>query len=323
MKTTKKQPKKAPAKNLRPETGAKTRQLKKPDYRSFRLQKRIKHPGPKLVGSFKLFKQSTKLLLANKKLFLGIVLVYLVLTLVLVKGFGSGNNLPQVKSTLEGAFTGGTGKIISTVAVFSFLVGSSGSATTDAAKAYQSILLISVSLVIIWALRQVHASKKVGVRDAFYKGMYPIVPFMLVLIIISLQLLPLLAGAGLYSLVSVNGLAVTVAEQVVWILLFAMLALLSLYMITSSAFALYIVTLPDVRPLQALRSARELVRYRRWTIMRKVLFLPLALMVIGIIIMVPLIMFLTPVAEWVFFALTMVSVALVHSYMYGLYRELL
>ena len=54
-------------------------------------------------------------------------------------------------------------------------------------------------------------------------------------------------------------------------------------------FALYIVTLPDMTPMKALRSARELVRYRRWTVLRKVLFLPLMLLVVAAIIMVPII----------------------------------
>jgi hypothetical protein len=94
-------------------------------------------------------------------------------------------------------------------------------------------------------------------------------------------------------------------------------------MVSSSIFALYIVTLPDVTPMQALRSARELVRYRRWSIARKVLFLPVSLLVIAAVIMVPVILLVTPASEWVFFILSMLSIAVIHSYMYSLYRELL
>ena len=71
------------------------------------------------------------------------------------------------------------------------------------------------------------------------------------------------------------------------------LALLSLYMICSSLFALYIVTLPNVTPMKALRSARQLVLHRRFLVLRKILFMPLALLVLGAIIMIPLIIFLT------------------------------
>lgn len=258
------------------------------------------------------------------KLFGGIVLVYLILTIVLVKGLGVGSsNVPQLKQTLQGLFRGTGGQLTTGFTLFGLLLGQSGSASSDVAGAYQSILLIVVSLVLIWALRQTMAGSKVGIKESFYKGLYPLVPFLLVLIVIGLQFIPLFLGSFLYSTVFGLGLAVTPPEKVIWILIFVLLALLTLYMITSSIFALYIVTLPDVKPMQALRSARELIRHRRWTIARKVLFLPVSLLVLAAVIMVPVIIFITPASEWVFFLLSMFVLAIIHSYMYHLYRELL
>ncbi len=94
-------------------------------------------------------------------------------------------------------------------------------------------------------------------------------------------------------------------------------------MISSSIFALYIVTLPDMTPLKALRSARELVKGRRWAVILRLLSLPVILLIVAAIIMVPIIIVLTPVAQWVFFLLTMFTLVAVHAYMYTLYRELL
>ncbi len=54
-------------------------------------------------------------------------------------------------------------------------------------------------------------------------------------------------------------------------MIFFLLAMLTLIYVKSSLFALYIVTLPDMTPMKALRSARELARYRRWTVLRKIL----------------------------------------------------
>jgi hypothetical protein len=164
---------------------------------------------------------------------------------------------------------------------------------------------------------------KVTVKDAYYKSLYPLIPFLLVLLVISLQLLPLAAANGLYSLVIGGGLAVTALEKTLWLILLFLFVLLSLYMITSSIFALYIVTLPDMKPMQALRSARELVRHRRWTVMRKVIFLPFALLVLAGLVSIPVILFLAPLAEAVFFIASMFGVAITHAYMYTLYRELL
>ena len=39
--------------------------------------------------------------------------------------------------------------------------------------------------------------------------------------------------------------------------------------------------------------------------------------------MVPIIIVLTPLAQWVFFLLTMFTLVAIHAYMYTLYRELL
>src|SRR5690606_28518012 len=118
----------------------------------------------------------------------------------------------------------------------------------------QMLLLLIASLAIIWALRKTHGDVKVRARDAFYQGMYPLIPFILVLLVIGLQLLPLLLGSSLYSLVTTNGIAVHAIEQTAWLLLFGGLSLLSLYMLSSSLFALYIVTLPNMTPMKALRS---------------------------------------------------------------------
>ncbi|HTB49059.1 MAG TPA: hypothetical protein VK712_03175, partial [Verrucomicrobiae bacterium] len=158
---------------------------------------------------------------------------------------------------------------------------------------------------------------------AYYRGMYPLIPFILVLIVVGLQLIPFLIGSALYSLIVTNGIATNLPEKLVCALIFALFALWSLYMISSSLFALYIVTLPDMTPRKALRSARELVRHRRWTALRKILCLPIILLLAAAIIMLPIIIWLTPLAQWIFFILTMFAVVAVHAYMYTLYRELL
>jgi len=105
--------------------------------------------------------------------------------------------------------------------------------------------------------------------------------------------------------------------------LFALLALLSLYMVSSSVFALYIVTLPDMTPMRALRSARDLVANRRWSVVRKIIIIPIIFLVLAAVIMIPVILFLTPIAPWMMFALFMIAIAIFHSYMYALYRALL
>jgi len=299
----------------------KVRKLKQPTYTSFKVSKRIKHLVI-LPSAWKLTKTTAELLWSNRRIFTGLTLIYGLLNVVLAQGLG-GTDVSELKNQLGEIFTGNYGSLASSLIIFTSLVGSAGNSSSDLAGAYQLFLALIASLAIIWALRQIIAGSKFRLRDAFYRGMYPLIPFILVLLVIGLQLIPLAIGSTLYSLVISNGIAVLAIEKILWAVLFALLALLSLYMISSSIFGLYIATLPDMTPIKALRSARQLVRYRRWTVLRKILFLPVVLLAVAAVIMLPIIIWLTPLAKYVFFLLTMFSLTVVHGYIYTLYRELL
>lgn len=277
----------------------------------------------RLSSVWQLTQSTGNLLWEHRRLFITITIVYGLLNLLLVRGLASDTNLTELKDQLNSIFTGNFGALASSLSIFALLVGSAGNASSETAAAYQLFLALIVSLAVIWALRQAMAGAQVRAKDAYYKGMYPLVPFTLVLMVVGLQLIPLLIGSALYSVVINNGIAVLFLEKALWAALFGLLASVTLYMLSSSLFALYIVTLPDMTPVKALRSARELVRNRRWTVLRKILFLPLLLLVLSAVIMLPIIILITPAAQWVFFLLTMFSTVAVHAYMYTLYRELL
>ncbi len=302
---------------------AKPRRLKIPRYRSLKLSKRIKHPAPKLPNVLRLFQAALVRLKKGWRLFGGIILIYGLLTIILVRGFGGGLNLGGLKDNLHQLSQGRWSQLSTGVTLFGVLLGSAGSSANGTASIYQTILMIVISLVLIWSLRQQQANNKITMRSAFYNSMYPLIPFLLVLMVIGLQLIPLAIGSSIFNLVITNGIAVSFIEKFVWGLLFFCLSLLSLYMLSSSIFALYIVTLPDMTPLRALRSARQLVRYRRWTVLRKIVLLPVLLLLAAGVIMVPLIILLTSLAQWIFFICTMAALAIIHSYVYTLYRELL
>ena len=314
---------KATAVKVRPKLQAqKPRRLMGRYYQSLHLSPHIKHTA-KLPSAWKLAERAVRHIWQHKRLFIAITVVYGLLNLLLVRGLSNTNDISTLKTQLNQYFTGDFASLASGLTVFVTLLGSSGNGSSNTAGAYQFFLLLLASLAIIWALRQTAAGISIRMRDAYYRGMYPVVPFILVLVVIGLQLLPMLIGLSLYTLVVSNGIAVLGIEKLTWGLLALALTILSLYLICSSIFALYIVTLPDMTPLKALRSARDLVRYRRWVLLRKLLFLPLILIVVAAIIMLPIIFWLTPLAQWVFFVLTMFAVLAVNAYMYTLYRELL
>src|SRR5579872_6308461 len=102
--------KKAPTRKASPRKPAATkaapkravaRQLKQPHYRSFRLQRRVKAAGADLASSFHLLSRAFRPLWQSWRLFLGIVLVYGLLNLILVRGLSGGVNISSAKSTLD------------------------------------------------------------------------------------------------------------------------------------------------------------------------------------------------------------------------------
>lgn len=301
----------------------KPRQLKAPSYSSFRLQRRIKPLQPKMPSAPAVFRRAARLLTSYWKVFLGIIAIYGVLNALFVQSFSGAGDITATKDLLDEVFGGGAQQLITSTSIFVYLLGSSGNGGSEIAGAYQMMLTLIVSLALVWMLREAYAGNRARIRDAFYRGMYPLVPFLLVLCVIIIQLIPLATGLFLYNIATTQGIAVVAIEQALWFVFLCLSALLSFYWLSSSLFALYIVCLPDMTPLKALRAARELVRFRRWTVMRKILFLPFMLVVVSALVMLPVILFATPLAPWVFFILSMLILPLVHSYMYTLYRELL
>ncbi len=295
-----------------------------PTHRSFRLSnKRLKQHQP-IAGVARLFKDAISVVGHNKKLFFGIAALNAVLALLFIQGLGSSFNIADFKQQIQEELSSeDVNQFGVAVTLFGYLVGTASSSANQVGGAYQIILTVITSLAVIWAVRQIKSGERPSFRDSFYKGMYPLIPFMLILLVIGLQLIPILIGNIIFNTVLQNGLAVTILEQIVWFLLFLLLGLLSFYMIISSFFSLYIVTLPDMTPVKALRSARELVLHRRFSITLKVLALPVVLSLISALIFIPMIIIFAPAVQILFLLTSAFSLVFIHIYMYLLYRSLI
>lgn len=313
-KTIVKQPK-----ELKP--GAKQR--KKPKYKTFRLHKRIKHHAPPLPSWWILLKKSWALMKANKKQIAVFAAVYGFLNLLLVRGFSSPVDIEGLQESFREVIGEDSAGLAAGFTAFGLLINASTQGSSEVAQVYQTFLLVIASLALIWLYRQQQAGNLVSMKLAFYRGMYPFIPFILVLLVIGLQLLPALIGNFLFSTVISAGLAVSGLEQILWLLFYITTLLLSLYMVSSSAIALYVVTLPEMTPMVALRQARELVRYRRFSVLRKSIAIILVIFALLVVVVLPVIFIAPVLAEWMFFAVTVLGIPLVIGYMFSLYRELL
>jgi len=276
-----------------------------------------------MPNSFRILGRGLMMLRNHWEVFGGLFLIYALLNSMLALTSLLNINLAQTKADLE--FTNqGQGSQIGTGIVLaeSLLSGGVGVAG-GIAGAYQTALFIIMSLAIVWALRQLAAGSKIRVRDALYNSSYPLVQVLLIMVVLSIQILPAAIGASLITSLLIGGVVVVAWQQyVVGFVVFLLMAW-SVYLLISSVIALYIATLPGMTPLKALRSAKDIVRYRRAEVLRKLLFLPFILMVVGSFILVPLSLLLPFAATLVFFIMGMVILPIAHAYLYTLYRELI
>jgi len=312
---------KSSAKNVRSAESTRMRKVTKKQAKT--KAKKDAHGRQPLPSSFKLTAQVFKICREFWKPLGGIVLVYLILNIVFASGVSSiSSTVDTIKADLNNTgihahplFSGASG--------FLTLVGSSGASSSATGSTLQSVLVVVESLVIIWALRHLLAGRKISIKQAYYSAMTPLVPFLLVVSFIFLQLLPVVFGSIALSAVASSVGTLGGVWSVFFGLILFSLAAWSIYMVSASIFAIYIVTLPNMKPRDALRSARNLVKFRRWLIIRRVLFLPLALLVVTGAIIIPLILYVTFLVTPVFYVLSMLVILFVHAYLYSLYRGLL
>lgn len=292
---------------------------KKKKYRSFRLQKKIK-PEPRYIPtSFGLIKASFKFLYAHKKVFLAIILIHAVLYATIIRSpvtTDIGTIEESVKSIL-----GDKNDIQSNVATLGAVIGTSGSGQTNPTAVSASIVLMS--LVYIWAIRQLHAGKTIKARDAYYQGMAPLASGVIVLCVASLQLIPFAVASIVYSTARSGGLFVTGFEDLAAFIITILTALLSFYWMTSTVIGLYIVTLPGMYPLQALRSAKKLVQFQRFPVFRRIVALPVILSLLYAGLLLIFIRFASSQVFLIAEILQLLILPLIHIYFYKLYRALI
>lgn len=294
--------------------------VRKLDYKSKKKSVKINEPIP---SSFVILKSAISHVWRNKKLFAGIIFVYAILYLLLVKGLAANFQLPDTKEAIEEA-GGDVDPITLGTVLFGSLVGTASSTQSESSAVYQVFLFILISLVLIWALRQTYeGSPKIKVKQAFYSGMYPLIQYILVWLLIILQLIPALIGVSVYSIVSSNGIAVGPIENILWAALALLLVSVSVFFVSSSLFATYIVALPKMTPMLAIRKASLIVKFRRFSVIRKVIFFPIVVLILSLVIFLPLVIYLTLLAEVLFVVFLFVLILMGHAYFYNLYRKLI
>ncbi len=296
---------------------------KNPHYKSFKLQKRIKHDYYKDVPKVRiLFKDTFALMGKNIKTLGGITLIYVISYVILVQGTAAldiAEFKEYVTEVLNQPGEGLTRSIVLVTAVMSAGTTTAG----DAGAVYGYFLLLITGLAYVWALRNIYARKEFKIKDAYYRGMYPLIMVVLLSFVVMLQMIPAGLGNYIFSAANSNGLISTSLEMGLLITLWGLLILLSGYLFTTTMIAIYIVMLPNMTPMRALAAAKKLVMHRRWVVLRKILALFAVIFVFVILVVLLAVGIVPNRATTIMTMTTFLVLPIFHTYMYTLYRSLI
>jgi len=213
---------------------------------------------------------------------------------VIFLGFGSQEAYSQLSELLDETggqiLTGGWGSVGQAgLVLLSGITGSLNPDLTDAQQVYAGLIFLLTWLTTVWLLRSALAGKPVRLRDGIYNSGAPIVPTALVLVVLFMQLIPAALGIiGFNSAVSAGMFDQGFVAMLVSIVV-GLLVVLSTYWIVSTFIALIIVTLPGVYPLQAVRSAGDIVIGRRIRLLLRIAWLIAINIILWVVLMLPLV----------------------------------
>jgi len=265
-------------------------------HRSFRRTRRRDYVRPLVLpGLFAFTHEVTKTVWKQWRIFLPLMLIYIVFYAVLV-GVGS----QDTYSELTGFFSENGGELVSGgfgalaqsgLTIATLAISGLNAQPTEAQQIFAVLLGIMAWLTTVWLLRNILAGHKVRLRDGLYNAGAPLISSTIIVFVIALQLLPVALAAVGYSAATASGLIAGggVPAMVFWVSVF-LLAVLSLYFITSSLLALTIVTLPGMYPYRALKAAGDIVMGRRLTILFRWVWMILSAGVMWIIILLPIVL---------------------------------
>ena len=131
------------------------------------------------------------------------------------------------------------------IAVFSVLVG------------------LMLWLATIFLVRRVKAGRKVGVRDALFTSTAPLLSSVVVLMVAVIQCLPIGLLVVAYSAAVETNFLATTGYAVMFLIFAVGMVAITGFLLSSTVIALVAVSAPGLYPLEALKTAGELVKGRR------------------------------------------------------------
>ena len=172
------------------------------------------------------------------------------------------------------------------------LVGVDESASySGTAMTFRILIFLMVFLVTIFILRRRLTGREVGLREALYNAMTPLLSTLVVFLVAAVQSIPIILLIIGYSAAVQTDFLKMPFYALLFLVFAALMILLSGYLLSSSLIALVAVSAPGLYPLKALRSASDLMAGRRMKFIYRLIALIIVMILVWVIIMLPMISF--------------------------------
>ncbi len=220
--------------------------------------------------------------------------------------------------------------LISTVATGGLTNGMS-----EVQQVFAILLFLVTWLATIYLVRHLLAKHRVKMRDGLYNALTPLISTLVVVGVVFLELIPVFIVIITYSAAVATDFLSTPFYALVYFIFAALLALLSLYLLSSSVVGLVAVTAPGIYPMVALRTTSNLVYGRRIKLLVRLLFLVVVLAICWVLVMLPIILldlwlkssfeFLgaVPFVSFMMLCMTVFTTIYIATYLYLYYRRML
>jgi len=312
--------------------------LSRRPHRSFRRTRRRDYARSLALPGYISFTLSVFMTLKNQSKTFALLIIIASLSTGLLSGMASQDTFASLSETLQATskdiFEGTSGSIQKAgLLTFTVVTGGISVQATEAQQIFGALVAVLVWLATVWLLRAQLAGNSPKLRDALYNSGTPLVSSLIVFTLFLAQLIPAaIAIIGYSAAVSTDFISVGVVSMLLAIV-GALLVVLSLYLTTTTFFALVIITLPGMYPWQALRTAGDLVIGRRLRLLYRLLWMLLVVALLWVVILVPIVLAASwlqttwqqiaavPIVPLALLIMSTASSVFVASYVYLLYRK--
>lgn len=280
-----------------------------------------------------------RIIFRNWKLFLPLLL-FAMGAAVLFVGLMSEDTYQQFQTILDETTAEAEAGDIGPVATAGLLListvttGGLSGGSSESAAVFAVLIFLVLWLTTIFLLRHRLAGHKVKLRDGLYNGMGPLLSTLAVFVVAVVQCVPIIVLVIVYSAAVQTNFLATPFYALLFFIFAMLMLLLSGYLLSSTLMALIAVTAPGLYPMEALRTASNLMAGRRIRFVLRIIALLILLVVMWVLVMMPLILFdlwlkqfewasLIPFVPVCLLAMTCFTGIYISAYFYMYYRWML